>query len=229
MDVDLARKLRWEKCPRRLVLNLPEGVDVLAGHDSDTVVRQPPYDLILAFTATLEEMSAAIRKVDRECLLAEGKTLYLVYPKLKNPRGMAPIHRDAIFPFLRVEEQTGIVSGTAFRFNAMFRLDDSYTVVGLKLDGNGKPRREGPSQLADDYLEAIEPLRQLLTDAPDALAAYDALPQGYRKSWARSVFSAQTEATRERRAEEMKTIIRAGYKSKELYQQDKRKKHKKVD
>lgn len=59
-----------------------------------------------------------------------------------------------------------------------------------------------------------------LQDIPDLLAFYQSLTPGYRKDWARYVYSAKQEATRAKRREEMKIILGAGYKSRDLYRKD---------
>jgi uncharacterized protein YdeI (YjbR/CyaY-like superfamily) len=59
-----------------------------------------------------------------------------------------------------------------------------------------------------------------LRDTPDLLAFYKSLTPGYRKDWARYVYSAKQEETRAKRREEMKMILAAGYKSRDLYRKD---------
>jgi uncharacterized protein YdeI (YjbR/CyaY-like superfamily) len=56
-----------------------------------------------------------------------------------------------------------------------------------------------------------------LRHSPDVLAFYQSLTPGYRKDWARYVYSAVQEETREKRREEMKVILGEGYKSIDLY------------
>ena len=65
-------------------------------------------------------------------------------------------------------------------------------------------------------------IEQDLQETPDLLAIYKKLTPGYRKDWARFVYSAKQEATREKRRAEMRNILRAGYKSRDLYMMDKR-------
>ena len=49
----------------------------------------------------------------------------------------------------------------------------------------------------------------------------DALAPGYQKDWARYVYSAQTQMTREKRQLEMVDILGKGYKTAQLYRQAK--------
>ncbi|MQB60126.1 hypothetical protein DN428_10325, partial [Lactobacillus reuteri] len=44
-----------------------------------------------------------------------------------------------------------------------------------------------------------------------------ALTPGYQREWARFIFGTKAQATKERHIEVMKTVFRAGYKSKRAY------------
>lgn len=78
---------------------------------------QPPYEVIMAFVYTLNEMKKVI--YDSMVDLQENGRLFLCYPKLRNSLLIPGIHRDDIFPFLNVNDETGYVSGTLMRFNKM--------------------------------------------------------------------------------------------------------------
>jgi uncharacterized protein YdeI (YjbR/CyaY-like superfamily) len=73
------------------------------------------------------------------------------------------------------------------------------------------------SQCVDDYIALIPNIELDLMDPPVLLAFYQSLSEGYRKDWARYVYSAKQEVTKEKRREEMKMILGAGYKSRDLY------------
>ena len=77
-----------------------------------------------------------------------------------------------------------------------------------------------PEQL-DDYIELIPSVEIDLQDTPDLLAFYQSLTPGYRKDWARYVYSAKQEATKTKRREEMKMILRGGFKSRDSYLREK--------
>jgi uncharacterized protein YdeI (YjbR/CyaY-like superfamily) len=73
----------------------------------------------------------------------------------------------------------------------------------------------------DDYIEFISDVEKDLQDTPDLLAFYQSLTQGYRKDWARYVYSAKQEGTRAKRRDEMKMILGKGFKSRDLYRRNK--------
>lgn len=103
----------------------------------------------------------------------------------------------------------------------MVGLDDVFTVVGLKEDAGGRNQTSSQSsQRVDDYISLIPSVEKDLEDTPELLAIYQSLTPGYRKDWARYVYSAKQEETRAKRREEMKMILQAGYKSRELYRKD---------
>lgn len=103
----------------------------------------------------------------------------------------------------------------------MVGLDDVFTVVGLKEESRNKNNTTNKaSQCVDDYIALIPDIEKDLQDSPELLAFYQSLTPGYRKDWARYVYSAKQEATKAKRREEMKTILGAGYKSRDLYRLD---------
>lgn len=129
------------------------------------------------------------------------------------------IHRDDLLEGLGSDEK-GYIGTSNIKFARMVGLDDVFTVVGLKEDAKGKGQlSNNPSQSVDDYISFIPNVEEDLKDTPELLAIYQSLTPGYRKDWARYVYSAKQEATRAKRKEEMKMILRAGYKSRELYRQ----------
>lgn len=89
-----------------------------------------PYKRVVMFTNTLEEMIMGI--VVYEHQLDENGLLIFIYPKLKNTLGVEGIHRDSIFPYLQVNEQTGFVKNGTLKFNRLLKFDDDYTLVTLK-------------------------------------------------------------------------------------------------
>ena len=89
-----------------------------------------PYKRIVMFVHSLEEMKMGI--VVYETQLVENGLLIFIYPKLKNTLGIKGIHRDAIFPYLNVDETTGFVKDRTLKFNRLLKFDDDYTLVALK-------------------------------------------------------------------------------------------------
>ena len=221
MDAALARKLMLDKFPKILLQNKPEDIAELEGFRRDTT-PSGRYDLVFAFVFSLDEMEHVIRQTDKDGSLSDGGTLYLAYPKKGNKTYPRHIDRDSIFPRLGVSEDDGFVDGTDFRFIKMVSFNDVFTVVGLRRLEKKEDTRSRVSARVDDYVGKIPSLREALASRPEILALYDALPYGYQKDWARHVYSAQTEATHEKRLLEMADILAAGYKSKALYRQGKK-------
>lgn len=131
-DAALVKKLRLEKFPHRLMLQKPGPVTELEGIAFETVVNQSPYDLALAFVFSLDEMATMIQQAASENWLCDDGLLYLCYPKKGNKTYPDYIGRDDIFPFLKVDLDTGLVPGTRFKFNSMAAFNDVFTVIGLK-------------------------------------------------------------------------------------------------
>jgi hypothetical protein len=212
----LHRKFAFDKYPRKLLLNPPGALPELEGLGFEGEPRGA-YQLIFAFVFSLGEMEARIRETDAGGLLEEGGCLYLAYPKKGNREYGNYIGRDDIFPALGVNEEDGFVGGTALKFCKMAALNETFTVVGLRRFSSGAPPKKNTGGRAEDYAGRIPELRKALEGRPETLAAYDALPPGYRKDWARQVYSLKTEAARERRLAEMAGILAAGYKSRDRY------------
>lgn len=181
-------------------------------------ISQKEYRYLLIFVTTLNEMKEGI-KLSEARLMDQG-IAYLAYPKLKNPKNLPGIHRDDIFPFLGVNPDNGYVPGTLLRFNQMTALNDTYTVLGLKKDSTRKERSK-TSQKVADYESRIPDLVSQLD--PDVKNLFQTLTPGYQKGWARFVYSTANQALQKERINEMKHILKLGYKSKELYRQAKEK------
>jgi len=63
----------------------------------------------------------------------------------------------------------------------------------------------------------VPKVEKLLQGTSDLLAFYQSLTPGYRKDWARYIYSAKQQETQEKRIEEMKLIFGKVYKTRELY------------
>lgn len=63
----------------------------------------------------------------------------------------------------------------------------------------------------------IPAVATLLADDARLKAFFDNLTPGYQREWARFIFGAKAEATRQRHIEVMKAVFQAGYKSKRAY------------
>lgn len=142
------------------------------------------YQAIFTFTHTLDEMKneifAAIDQLENDGLL------FLCYPKIKNKLGLAGIHRDHIFPFLEVDEETGYVKNTLMRFNRMVAFDENYTLLAVKKDFVQR-KRSATSQRVDDYVAFIDNIKAMLKNE-QCYSFFISLTPGYQKNWARYIF-----------------------------------------
>lgn len=223
-DPALAKKMRLHKSTHRLLV-MPDAVADqpaiwgIAREDFITAADQKPFDAVFAYVFTLEEMKAAMHRFAGKGFMTAGGILYLAYPKKGNRAFPQHIDRDAIFPHLNVDEETGQVPGTDFYFNLMVRLNEVFTLVGLKQSDNRPDAKKAvaASQRTEDYVHRVPDVEQALENDPEAQALFQALTPGYQANWARYVYSAKQEATRQKRLEEMKTLLKAGYKSKDQY------------
>ncbi|WP_042454900.1 YdeI/OmpD-associated family protein [Neobacillus dielmonensis] len=221
MAKTIVEKLNLQKYKKAAVLNLPKGADYLAGLDCyDTALVNSPYDVIFAFVLDLDSFKSLVNQVIDNNSLGQNGYLYIAYPKKGNKVYSSYIHRDDLFPSLGVKED-GYVGASNIKFARMVGLDDVFTVVGLKEDPKTKKQPSTkPSQSVDDYIKLIPEVEKDLADSPNLLAFYQSLTEGYRKDWARYVYSAKQEATKAKRREEMKKILGAGYKTRDLYNRD---------
>lgn len=180
--------------------------------------EEPPFDLILSYFYSLQEMKEEISYVWNHQMLKEGGQFYIAYPKKQNKLGHPFIGRDDIFSYLEVDEE-GYVKGMEYKFNKMVSLDENYTLIGLKREKKKGKKSRKPSQKVEDYQGFLQELEQGLKENQKVLQFFQTLTKGYQKDWARYVYSAKKEETREKRRNEMIEILGAGYKTKALYEQ----------
>jgi hypothetical protein len=222
MAKTIVEKLSLQKYENVAVLHLPEGSDYLVELTNyDTELTGSKYDLIFAFVLDMESLKALVNKVIEKNYLNENGYIFLAYPKKGNKQYSTFIHRDDLLDGLGADEN-GYIGTSSVKFARMVGLDNVFTVVGLKEDARNKNRLSTKaSQCVDDYIAMIPDVEKDLQDTPGLLTFYQSLTSGYRKDWARYVYSAKQEATKEKRREEMKMILSEGYKSRDLYRRDK--------
>lgn len=73
------------------------------------------------------------------------------------------------------------------------------------------------SKTLADYEQDIPKVNDLLADTPDVQTFFQSLTPGYQREWARYIFGAKAQATKDRHLADMKMILAAGYKSKRAY------------
>jgi hypothetical protein len=222
MAKTIVEKLNLQKYKKAAVLHLPDGADYLSElADYDTELTESNYDLIFAFVLDMESLKGLVNKVIQNNYLNKNGYIFLAYPKKGNKVYPTFIHRDDLLDGLGSDEN-GYIGTSNIKFARMVGLDDVFTVVGLKEDSRSRNQpTTAASQCVDDYIVMIPEVEKDLQHAPDLLAFYQSLTPGYRKDWARYVYSAKQDATKEKRREEMKMILAAGYKSRDLYRREK--------
>ncbi|MED3571104.1 YdeI/OmpD-associated family protein [Cytobacillus praedii] len=218
----IVEKLNLQKYQKAAVLNLPEGADYLAELADYDKELADTYDLIFAFVLDMESLQSVVNDVIQNNYLNKNGYIFLAYPKKGNKVYPTFIHRDDLLAGLGADED-GYVGASNIKFARMVGLDDIFTVVGLKEDSKGKNSvSTKASQCVDDYIEMIPEIERDLQERPNLLAFYQSLTPGYRKDWARYVYSAKQDATKAKRREEMKEILEKGFKSRELYRANKK-------
>ncbi|WP_213526584.1 YdeI/OmpD-associated family protein [Paenibacillus sp. J31TS4] len=216
MPKTIVEKLNLQKYKKILVLNKPEGEELLeelTGYDTE--FKESRYDLIFAFVLDLASLQALVARVIENEYLHDGGYLYAAYPKKGNKVYPTYIHRDSLLEGLGAGED-GYIGTSTLKFARMVGLNEVFTVVGFKEEAKKKTSSK-PSQSVDDYVNFIPEVEKDLQDSPEVLAFYQSLTPGYRKDWARYVYSAVQEETRSKRRAEMKDILGAGYKSIDIY------------
>ncbi|WP_326079446.1 YdeI/OmpD-associated family protein [Paenibacillus graminis] len=189
--------------------------------DHVTELTDSQYDLIFAYVLNMKSLQDLVNQVIDHNHLNKGGYLYAAYPKKGNKVYSTYIHRDSLFEGVGAGEN-GYIGSSSLKFARMVGLNDVFTVVGFKEEARKKKDTSSkPSQRVDDYTSMIPAVEKELQDSPEALALYQSLTPGYRKDWARYVYSAVQEETRAKRRAEMKKILGEGYKSVDMYRRDK--------
>lgn len=190
------------------VINAPAEFPVMS-------TKAAPFDRVLAFVYSIEEMVNAVHQIIEEDQLQEGAYLFLLYPKKGNKQFDTYIGRDDIFPAFEMDEEK-YVFGSTVKFAGLQSLDDTYSILSLKKQPK-KIKRTAASQRVDDYVAYIPQLVEYLAGREEGLALFESLTPGYQKDWARYVFSAKKEETQQQRLAEMADLLTQGYKTKEHF------------
>lgn len=223
MAKSITDKLNLHKYEKKAVLHMPQDsayLDELKNYGTE-LVPEESYDLIFAFVFNMDSMKQLALEVVKNSYLNKGGYLFFAYPKKGNKLYSTYIHRDEILGGLGADAD-GFIGSSNIKFSRMVGMDETFTVVGLKEDSKikNKPSTKA-SQCVDDYIEDMAQIEKDLKDDSNLLAFYQSLTPGYKKDWARYVYSAKQETTKEKRREEMKVILGAGFKSRDLYRRDK--------
>ncbi|PFK31236.1 hypothetical protein COI93_21355 [Bacillus cereus] len=211
-------KLNLNKYTNMVVVNQPNNYDIFT---EQTTTLSTDHDAIFIFVETIDEMVKHTQLILNKQLLLEKGYLFFAYPKKGNTRYETFIHRDEIFPAMNVGED-GYVGNSDLKFARMVSMDDVFTVVGLKREQKKAKKTSAASQCVSDYVENIKDVERLLADHPNELQFYQDLTPGYQKDWARHIFSAKQQKTREKRVRQMVEILSQGYKTIDLFRRKKK-------
>lgn len=214
----IIQKLKLDKYQNLAVLNQPKDYHVLDGF---VTKLSGDHDAVFIFVETVDDMANHTQRIINEQQLLEKGYLFFAYPKKGNKRYDTFVHRDEIFPSLKVGED-GYVANSDLRFSRMVSMDDVFTVVGLKREKRKTRKSTAVSQNVADYEKNVKDIDKLLADHPDELKFYQELSPGYQKDWARYIFSAKQLKTREKRQAQMVDILSQGYKSMDLFRRNKK-------
>ncbi|MFN7249928.1 MAG: YdeI/OmpD-associated family protein [Anaerobacillus sp.] len=211
----IINKLNLTKYTNMAVINEPSDYDLFT---SAKTTLTGDHDAIFIFVETIDEMVEHTEKVLKEQLLAQKGYLFFAYPKKGNKRYDTYVHRDEIFPAMKVGED-GYVDHSDLKFSRMVSMDDIFTVVGLKREKKKEKQSTKASQCVADYQDNVLDVEKLLAEYPNELAFYQKLTPGYQRDWARYIFSAKQQKTRDKRHHEMVDVLRQGFKSMDLFRQ----------
>lgn len=214
----IINKLNLNKYNNLAVLNQPSDYHVFDGY---SMKLSGEHDAIFIFIKTVDEMATFTQSIINEQKLLEKGYLFFAYPKKGNKKYDTFVHRDDIFPAMKVGED-GYVENSDIKFSRMVSMDDVFTVVGLKREKKKAQKSSAASQCVADYEDNVKDVEILLADHPNELEFYRELTPGYQKDWARYIFSAKQQSTREKRQNQMIDILSQGYKSIDLFRQKKK-------
>ncbi|WP_332634751.1 YdeI/OmpD-associated family protein [Halalkalibacter flavus] len=213
----IINKLKLNKYSNMAVINQPHDYDLF--NEFKTTLSKD-HDAIFVFVETVNEMVEHTQRIIQDRCLLEKGYVFFAYPKKGNKRFTTYVHRDEIFPAMQVGED-GYVENSDLKFSRMVSMDDIFTVVGLKREKKKEKKSSATSQCVADYEGHVPDVEKLLADYPTELSFFKNLTPGYRRDWARFIFSAKQEKTREKRKEQMVEVLSQGYKSMDLYRQKK--------
>ena len=211
----IINKLNLAKYKNMAVLNQPSDYDIFNGYQ---MALSGGHDAIFIFVETIDEMVKHTQSMINKQQLLEKGYLFFAYPKKGNKRYETFVHRDEIFPAMKVDED-GYIDKSDLKFSRMVSMDDVFTVIGLKREKKKVQKSSAASQCVADYEDHVKDIEAVLTDYPNELQFFKDLTPGYQKDWARYIFSAKQKNTQEKRQAQMVDILSQGYKSVDLFRQ----------
>lgn len=212
-------KLKLTKYTNMAVINEPDDYTLLNNYPT---MLTNNHDAIFIFIETIDDMvKHTTHIITNNQLLQDKGYLFFAYPKKGNKRYTTHVHRDEIFPTLKVDDN-GYVDGSDIKFSRMVSMDETFTVVGLKKEKKKTKKTTAASQCVADYEDHVKDIEAILKTHPTELAFYEGLTPGYRRDWARFVFSVKQQKTKEKRIEQMVDVLSQGYKTMDLFRANKK-------
>lgn len=208
----LLKKLRLNKDDELVILNRPNenyfaDMNVIESLDSKA-------NYIVIFVTNIEELTREVMNIVTNDMLLENGRIFVAYAKKGNKMYESFVHRDEIFPALKVSEEDGYIPNSDYKFNQMVSLDEVFTIVGIKKETKKTKKSKANSGRVDDYTKFIIDIEERISDLPKTRMFFDNLTQGYKKSWARYIYSAKKVETQEKRFQEMIALLDKGIKYK---------------
>ncbi|MBO0471930.1 YdeI/OmpD-associated family protein [Enterococcus sp. DIV0242_7C1] len=219
MAKSVTEKLKLMVYPIKAIVDRPNESYLSELKDAQLGFPTKPVDLLFVFVKTMDEFKKIVHVTIEKELLNKDGVLFVAYPKKGNKMYPTFVHRDEIFPALDVDDSDGYVGKSTLKFNRMVSLDEVFTVTGLKNTERKAPNKKATSARVEDYVKFIPQVEKLLEKHSKAKVLFDNLTPGYKRDWARYIFSAKQQTTQDKRKAEMIDILEKGFKSKELYRQ----------
>lgn len=219
MEKSVVEKLKLANYSTKAIVNRPDESYLAELENVHIGMPAESVDLLFVFVTTMIAFKQIVSEVIEKQLLNQDGVLFVAYPKKGNKKYPTFVHRDEIFPALEVNEEDGYVANSTLKFNRMVRLDETFTVTGMKNVARKSKPTSANSARVEDYIQFIPQVALFVEEHKKARELFEQLTPGYKKDWARYIFSAKQAATQEKRRNEMIAILEQGFKSKELYRQ----------
>lgn len=127
---EATRKLKLEKYSELVIVNLPKDIDDFK--DYEYLNKWKRNDFLMTFVYDLPQFKSVLENVDKNNYLTDKGYLYIAYPKTSSKKYGTTIHRDEIFPFLDVNEETGQTGNLDIKFSSLLAFNDDFSMIGLK-------------------------------------------------------------------------------------------------
>ncbi|MFT4223082.1 YdeI/OmpD-associated family protein [Dysgonomonas sp.] len=219
MDNTIIKKLNIENYARKVILNKPDDIREFDELSFDKIIGKGKYDLVFAFIFSLEEFIFLLKIIIQNDILNCNGMLYYAYPKKGNKQYKESIGRDDFFDVIDMDGD-GYIHDSFMKFNKMVLFNDVFTVIGLE-HSEKRNKAVVSSRRVADYIERVSDVREYFKTNKDILEIFDILTPGYQCGWARYVYNTKNPETTEKRFCEMQNILKQGFKSIDLYRQNK--------